>query len=212
MNSHHIRFNFVFPRSYEAKVLESYSLVNPAEKLHHFPAVLDEGDRSGIYVRVVPQQAPQNPDSQKANSWIGFFALGFESEHAARGLYSCPDPDSLCVVVGGYAYLVNTLDPDRWMQLEQRPVMDVRPVPEFKLLIFVGATTISAVGESGWLWTTGRLSWEGISISEIKQHVLHGAGWDALKDKEVPFEVDINTGLHIGGTHPALQNPEAQKS
>ena len=193
MYSHHIRFNFVFPRNYQAKVLESYSLVSPLEKLHHFPAALDEGDRSGIYVRVTPQ---------KAKSWIGFFALGFESEHAARGLHSCPDPDSLCVVVGGYAYLVNTLDPDRWMQLEQRPVMDVRPVPKFKLLLFVGATTISAVGEAGWLWTTGRLSWEGITISEIKDHVVHGSGWDALKDKEVPFEVDLTNGRHTGGTHP----------
>jgi hypothetical protein len=202
MHSHHIRFNFVFPRNYEAKVLESYGLVSPTEKLHHFPAMLDEGDRSGIYVRVVPQ---------KANSWVGFFALGFESEHAARGLYSCPDPDSLCVVVGGYAYLVDTLDPARWMQLEQRPVMDVRPIPEFKLLIFVGGTTISAVGESGGLWTTGRLSWEGITISEIRQQALHGTGWDALQDKEIPFEVDLVTGQHSGGTHPPAQDSEAPK-
>src|ERR1700694_1569760 len=193
MNSHHIRFNFVFPRNYEAKVLESYGLVNPVEKLYHFPAMLDEGDRSGIYVRVVPQ---------KANSWVGFFALGFESEHAARGVYSCPDPDSLCVVVGGYAYLVNIVDPARWMQLEQRPVMDVKPVPEFNLLIFVGGTTISTVGKSGWLWTTGRLSWEGITISEIKDQVLYGTGWDALKDKEVPFELNLITGRHSGGTNP----------
>ena len=197
MYSHHIRFNFVFPRNYEVKVLESYSLVSPLEKLHHFPAVLDEGDRSGIYVRVTPS---------KAKMWVGFFAMGFESEHAARGLYSCPDPDSLCVVVGGYAYLVNTLDPEHWMQLEQRPVMDVRPVPEFKLLLFVGATTISAIGASGWLWTTGRLSWEGITISEITQNMLHGTGWDAIKDQEVPFEVDLTTGRHIGGTHPPAQD------
>ena len=203
MYSHHIRFNFVFPRSYEAKVLESYTLVSPVEKLHHFPAMLDEGDRSGIYVRTVPQ---------KANPWVGFFALGFESAHAVRGLYSCPDPDSLCVVVGGYAYVVNTLEPERWVQLEQRPVMDVRSVPESKLLIFVGATTISAVGESGCQWTTGRLSWEGISISEIRQQVLYGTGWDALKDKEVPFEVDLITGRHTGGTHPAAQDSGAQKS
>ena len=193
MYGHHMRFNFVFPRNYEAKVLESYSLVNPMEKLHHFPAVLAEGDRSGIYVCVAPHNA---------RSWIGFFALGFESEHAARGLYSCPHPDSLCVVVGGYAYLVNAVDPERWMQLEQRPVMDVRPVREFKLLLFVGATTISAVGESGWLWTTGRLSWEGITISEIQEQVLHGTGWDAIKDQEVPFAVDLTTGQHSGGTRP----------
>ena len=81
--------------------------------------------------------------------------------------------------------------------------MDVRPIPEFRLLLFVGATTISAVGETGWLWTTGRLSWEGITISEIKQHVLSGTGWDALKDEEVPFEVDLITGRHTGGAHPA---------
>ena len=193
MYGHHMRFNFVFPRNYEAKVLESCPLVSPTEKLHHFPAVLEEGDRSGIYVRVNPNNA---------RPWIGFFAMGFESEHAARGLYSCPHPDSLCVVVGGYAYLVSAFDPERWMQLEQRPVMDVRPVPEFKLLLFVGATTISAVGESGWLWTTGRLSWEGITISEIQEQVLHGTGWDAIKDQEVPFAVDLTTGQHSGGIRP----------
>ena len=72
MYGHHMRFNFVFPRNYEAKVLESYSLVSPTEKLHHFPAVLEEGDRSGIYVRVTPHNA---------KPWIGFFAMGF-SDHS----------------------------------------------------------------------------------------------------------------------------------
>jgi hypothetical protein len=89
--------------------------------------------------------------------------------------------------------------------------MDVRPVPELKLLIFVGATTISAVGESGLQWTTGRLSWEGISISEIKQQVLLGTGWDALRDKEIPFEVDLTTGRHTGGTHPPATDTEEPK-
>jgi hypothetical protein len=203
----HIRFNFVFPRSYEARVLESYSLVHPAEKLYHFPVKLEEGDRTGTYIRVAPKNA---------NPWIGFFALGFESEHVAHGLYSCPDPDSLCVVVGGYAYIVNTLKPEHWMQLEPRPIMDVQVLPHLKLLIFIAATTMSAVGESGWLWTTGRLSWEGISISEIKEQVLHGTGWDALADKEVPFQVDLTTGQHTGGARPetssGTHNPGAQKS
>jgi hypothetical protein len=85
MHSHPIRFNVVFPRNYEAKILESYSLLNPLEKLHHFPAMLEEGDRSGIYARVT---------AHHGISWIGFFAMGFESEHVARGLYSCPDRTS----------------------------------------------------------------------------------------------------------------------
>ena len=36
------RFNFFFPRNYEIKALESYSLVHPAEKLYQFPVQLEE--------------------------------------------------------------------------------------------------------------------------------------------------------------------------
>ena len=58
-------FNFFFPRNYEIKALESYSLVHPAEKLYQFPVQLEEADRTGVYVRVVPKEG---------NPWVGFFA------------------------------------------------------------------------------------------------------------------------------------------
>ena len=54
---------FAFPHSYEVKALESYSLAHPLEKLHHFPAELEEGDRTGVYLRVVPKSGAP---------WIGF--------------------------------------------------------------------------------------------------------------------------------------------
>jgi len=168
-------FNFFFPRNYEVKALESYSLVHPAEKFHQFPAQLEEQDRNGVYVRVVPKEAP---------AWIGFFALGFESEQVASGIYSCPDPNSLCVAVGGYVYI------------------EVRALPELKLLLFTGFTSITAFGEAGPLWTTEKLSWEGITAIEVKEQTLYGNGWDALADKEVPFEVDLLTGVSKGGARP----------
>jgi len=186
-------FNFFFPRNYEVKALESYSLVHPTEKLYQYPGQLEEQDRTGVYVRVVPREG---------RAWIGFFALGFDSEQVANGIYSCPDPDSLCVAVGGYAYIVNAAGPAVWTQVEQRPVIEVRALPEMKLLLFTGFTSITAFGEAGRLWTTEKLSWEGITVKEIKSQALYGTGWDAMADKEVPFEVNLLTGESTGGAKP----------
>ena len=185
--------HYVFPRNYQVRVQESYGLVHPAEKLHHFPAILEEEDRTGIYLRVTPEEG---------QPWIGFFAQGFDSHQVARGVYSCPDLNWLCAVASGYAYMVDAAIPERWLQIEQRPVIEVRPVPELKLLLFTGFTSITALGESQRLWTTEKLSWEGLSISDIQGSCLRGMGWDAISDKEVPFEVDLLTGKSTGGARP----------
>lgn len=187
-----ISIHYLFPHNYEIRVLQSYSLVNPIEQLHQFPARLEEGDRTGAYLRVTPQAS---------NGWIGFFALGFDSEGVASGIYSCPDADSLCAVVGGYAYVVKAGNPQNWMQIEQRPVVAVRPVPELNLLLFAGFTSVTGL-ESNRHWTSERLSWEGLSITAIQGATLHGVGWDAITDKEVPFEVDLLTGKSKGGARP----------
>ena len=188
--------SYPFPHNYEIKVLESYSLVHPAEKLHHFPAQLEEGDRSGTYLRITRNDS---------RSWIGFFAQGFDSPQVAHGVFSCPHPDWLCAVARGYAFLVDTTNPQRWVQVEQRPVVVVRAVPELRLLIFVGFTSLTILGESARLRTTERLSWEGITISEIQGTKLTGTAWDAIADKEVLFEIDLLTGKSQGGARPAVK-------
>jgi hypothetical protein len=185
--------HYVFPHNYEVKVLESYSLLNPAEKLYQFPAQLEAQDRTGTYLRVTPQTEP---------AWIGFFSMGFDSAEVANGIYSCPDPGALCAVVGGYAYIVAAFNQQNWMQIEQRPVVNVLPVSYLKLLLFVGFTSVTALGEASRIWTTERLSWEGLSITGIEGATLHGLGWDMIADKEVPFEVDLLTGKSKGGARP----------
>jgi hypothetical protein len=189
----HFRFDFTFPRSYEVRVLEAAPPVHPVEKLYHYPVEMEEGDRSGAYVRVVPQGGP---------AWVGFFALGFDSDQVVSEVCSSPDPDSFCTVVGGYAYVVKADDPAQWFRVEQRPVVDLRVLSQYGLLLFAGFTTITAVGSAGIAWTTERLSWEGLMIIYIKGDRLLGRGWDALADKEVPFEVDLKTGKHMGGARP----------
>jgi hypothetical protein len=189
----HFRFDFTFPRNYEVRVLDSPPLPHPLEQLHHYPVKLEEGDRTGTYLRVVPAQG---------SPWNGFFALGFESDQVVNAISSCPDADSFCAVVGGYAYVVSARDPTRWYRVEQRPVVELRAILDQKILLFTGFTTISAVGPAGLKWTTQRLSWEGISRIEIAGNKLTGVGWDAMADREAPFEVDLETGRHTGGARP----------
>jgi hypothetical protein len=188
-----MRFDFTFPHRYEIKVLESAPPVHPLEKLYHFPVELEEGDRSGVYVRVAPSGGP---------AWFGFFAAGFDSPHVMNAVCSSPDPDSVCVIAGGYAYVVNSSKPGQWHRIEQRPVVELRTVTDQRLILFAGFTSITALGPNGVLWTTQRLSWEGIQITRIDGEVLHGYGWDARSDKEVPFEVNLRTGQHTGGSRP----------
>lgn len=190
-----LKLDFTFPRNYEVKLLDSEPPVHPMEKLHHYPVELEEGDRAGAYLRVVPREGA---------AWTGFFALGFESDQVVNAVCSCPDPDSLCAVAGGYAYVVKAADPAQWFRIEQRPVMELRALLELRLLLFAGFTSISALGGEGLKWTTERLSWEGISITEISGEKLLGLGWDALADKEAPFAVDLLTGKHTGGARPGV--------
>jgi hypothetical protein len=189
----HFRFDFTFPHNYEVRMLEAAPPVHPVEKLYHYPVELEEGDRSGAYLRVTPQSGP---------AWVGFFALGFDADQVVSAVCSTPDPERFCVVVGGYAYSVEASNPAEWLRIEQRPVVDLRVLPQHGLLLFAGFTSITAVGSAGIAWTTERLSWEGLTISEIDGDRLLGHGWDALADKDVPFEVDLKTGKHTGGARP----------
>ena len=189
----HFRFDFTFPRNYELRILESAPPVHPIEKLYQYPVALDEGDRNGAFLRVSPKNGP---------AWVGFFAQGFDSDQVVSEVCSTPDPESFCIVVGGYAYMVKAGAPTEWLRIEQRPVVDLRVLTVLGLLLFAGFTSITAVDKSGIAWTTERLTWEGLTITEIDGSTLRGKGWDAVADKEAPFEVDLKTGKHTGGARP----------
>lgn len=188
-----MRFDFSFPKNYEVRVLDSAPPVHPVEKLYHYPVELEEGDRNGVYVRVVPPQGP---------AWTGFFVQGFDSNQVLSAICSCPDADSLCVIAGGYAYVVKANDPQQWFHIEQRPVVELLVLARQHLILFAGFTSITALGREGVAWTTERLSWEGVRIAGAEGDILRGMGWDAPKDTEVPFEVDLKTGSHTGGARP----------
>ncbi len=181
--------NFVFPHSWQAEVLPGPPLIKPL-RCYTYPRQIEEEAeaiaRGALEVMIQP--------ASKALNFLATFVLGFADPAAPTGLWSCPEPDELCAVAGGYAYVVNTLDPARFTFLPFRPVLQVLPLPEHNLLLFAGHHALLAWGRNGEAWQSARLSSEGLRIAEIHENELSGFGWDLRTDREIPFTIDLRNG------------------
>jgi hypothetical protein len=105
----------------------------------------------------------------------------------------------MCAIAGGYAYVIDTTQPERSTHVALKPVVEVRTLVAQDLLLFVGFHSIVAWGPRGLAWESARLSWEGVRITSIDGDVLHGMGWNLMTDQEVVFSLDLLTGEHQGG-------------
>ncbi len=111
----------------------------------------------------------------------------------------------LRIAAGGYAYLIDTREPARWEQVEYRPVTEIRALAEQDLLLFSSFHSLLAWGREGKAWQTGRLSWDGVRITEVRGATLFGLGWEMRTDRELEFEVNLKTGEHRGGGYLAVE-------
>ncbi|HEX4154880.1 MAG TPA: hypothetical protein VHY48_04635 [Acidobacteriaceae bacterium] len=182
-----------FPANWTAEILRTPPLIAPARQVTWPQRVAGEEDalaRGALLVLVKPASG---------GAFLATCALGFRDPSLPSGIWPCPRRDDLLAVAGGYAYLVDTRSPDQCLHLPLRPVTQVLPAPQENLILLAGFHTIAALGASGLLWETARLSWEGLTLNEIRDGQLHGLGWNMPTDRELPFTVDLRTGSHTGG-------------
>jgi hypothetical protein len=195
-----------FPHRWQAEILLARPLILPAR---HFiyPHQAEEVERGALELLIRPAAEAVEESSPKprlraqptrsAKEFLATCALGFLDPAVPTGIWSTPDSDELCAVSGGYAYLIDTTVPERFTMLAYRPVLEVRPLPAQGLLLFVSHRSILAWGRGGQAWQAERLSAEGVAIASIEGRVLHGIGWDLITAKEIPFALDLRTGLRI---------------
>jgi hypothetical protein len=211
-------FNGCFPHNWTAEILPHRPMILPGRH-YVYPAVVEEVERGALEVLVQPAEIGAKHaegDSLDAKSpFLATCALGFRDPAAPSGIWSCPHPDWICAVSGGYAYLIDAAEPERFTMLRYRPVLDVLHYSsDFlqkaldnlhktsgkqhglfdKLLLFAGHHSILAWGQDGEAWESDRLSWEGITNLRIEGNILHGEGWDLRTDKDLPFALDLDTG------------------
>jgi hypothetical protein len=182
-----------FAHNWAIEVLKTAPLIAPARQFTYPQQIAGEEDalaRGALLLLVRPATG---------GIFLATCALGFTSPSMPTGVFACPNPDELSAVAGGYAYIINTLHPERCTHISLKPVNEVRSLPANNLILFLGFHSIVAWGPQGQAWESARLSWEGIRITEVAGNTLHGTGWNLLTDKEVPFTLDLLTGQHRGG-------------
>jgi hypothetical protein len=194
-----------FPHLWQAEVLPTRRAILPAR---HFvyPRDVDEVERGALEVLVSPVGAPglafetweaktPSPPRPDTQPFLATCALGFRDPAVPTGLWSAPNPEELCAVSGGYAYIIDTTVPERFTMIPYRPVLEVRPASAEGLLLFVGHRSILAWGRAGQTWESEKLSDEGVTIVGIEAGQLRGLGWNMSTGNETPFTLDLRTGL-----------------
>jgi hypothetical protein len=210
MNQHPLApiLDATFPHHWQAEILPARPLILPTRH-YVYPRDAEEVERGALEV-LVKLGAPsplvrrgggagesKSPSPSSTQPFLATCALGFRDPAAPTGLWSCPNPYEICAVSGGYAYIISTTNPESFTMLPYRPVLEIRPVLTQNLLLFVGHHSILAWGPSRQAWQSEKLSSEGLTLEEITSPILHGVGWDLMTDKEVPFTLDLETGLRI---------------
>ena len=178
-----------FPHLWHADVLAARPLILPSR---HFvyPREVEEVERGALELLV-------RPDTAGAQPFLATCALGFRDPAAPTGLWSTPKPEELCAVAGGYAYLIDTTEPERFTMIPYRPVLAVHPLPPANLLLFVSHHAVMAWGEKGEAWRSEKLSDEGVKIVGVDGATLRGLGWNLITDSETPFALDVRSGKRL---------------
>ncbi len=179
--------DFSFPRRWQAEALTARPLILPPRRFV-YPRQAEEVERGALEVLVQPQGA---------EPFLATCALGFRDPVTPTGLWSAPKPEEICAVAGGYAYLIDTQAPERFMMIPYRPVLQVLPAVAANLLLFVSHYSILAWGRGGQAWESEKLSDEGLTITGTEGGILRGLGWEMRTDRETPFLLDLRTGVRV---------------
>lgn len=192
-----------FPHNWSVEILKTPPLIAPARQFIYPKQIAGEEDalaRGALQLMVRPANG---------GTFLATCALGFTNPAMPTGVFPCPNPQEICAVAGGYAYVIDTAQPERCTHIALKPVVEVRTLTAQELLLFVGFHSIVAWNRSGLAWESARLSWEGVRIAGVDGDVLHGTGWNLMTDRELAFSLDLLTGQHQGG---GFTPPQEKKS
>jgi hypothetical protein len=155
--------------------------------------VFGEGSSIAVVLRIAPHDA---------DPWIAEFRSseysGYLTDWSAT-----PDPDRLCVVAHGEAWLVEATTSMAEI-LPVFPVMTVFGAAECGLLLVGDFTELVAFGAGGYAWRSGRLVLDDLEVVGATESRIECRG-SAEVGESRPFGVDPATGAQLDG--PEISRP-----
>lgn len=127
--------------------------------------------------------------------WTGNFVRGMTRFDFA---VAHPNSRSMIFIAGGAGYIV---DPESRMVSEHfgAAITGAIAHPSRSWLVFNNqGVGFLALGESGWVWASRRISYDGLEDLAVQGSTLKGNAWDP-GDSWAPFVLDLDTGEHTGG-------------
>jgi len=177
-----MQLHLQLPHSFEVEWLREIPADQPP--IHYYPANSTEGGKDGLLLRFIPHGGPP---------WIGCFAFAPEAPGAPTSVVSAPDPSIAFVVARGAGYVVRPNAPETCEPLPVCPVVFVRVIPEQKLVIFGGNTTLAVYGPQGLSWFRN-VARDELRIQRIGERSIHFTGWDPEEGKSVEGCVNLANG------------------
>jgi hypothetical protein len=131
--------------------------------------------------------------------WVGMFA---EGPWGLEGVFATPDPGHICCVAGGFAYVVDVADPAAGAELAHSATTSVKPVPEADCLLLYGFVDITALGQGGVVWRSGRLVLDDLAIVETSRDRIVCTGSIIPGVDGARVVLDASTGRIVEGEPP----------
>ncbi len=131
--------------------------------------------------------------------WVGNFVRGLNK---FDWIGSHPNGQQSLVVAGGQGYLI---EPNLRTVLSTfgGAIEGVLHYAPLQALVFNHQGLLfEALGPKGTLWKTRRISWDGMGDIRMSGSTLLGEAWDAVNDTWREFQVNLETGVVLGGAFP----------
>jgi len=188
-------FDYTFPHSYDVQELGELPGSGLDAPLFYIPEPKTRTEHDGLWLRIRSSNCPR---------WIGVFAFG-SSPSALSRVISTPDPEVLCVVSRGAAYIVRPSEPKAWQHVRVHPIIDVRVLQNHQMLLLADFTKLTALGKAGVIWESSSLCGDNLKIVRVTSGAVEGIGYDPARSGETSFVVDIMTGRSL------LPGPPSEK-
>jgi hypothetical protein len=183
--------DMTFPHSYSVESISNLPGNGRLEiPLEDIPRPKSRAEHDGLWVLIRPASG---------KSWVGIFAFGYEEPPATSRIVT-PDPDRVCIISPGAAYIVQADDPSTYQQIPVLPVLDVRSIPEHRLLVLADFTRMAAFGRNGILWTSPQVRWDELKILNVTAERIEGVGYDPTNlggSAQSHFAVETKTGRSL---------------